>query len=306
MKAVPNLKSKPFGGAWSIHDSSCVEYRNEIIQEFPKTLLNLNNTKHEFFDTYKDWMPKYHNLLGFKKYNEACFTNGTTESFVNFYLRYKGTKRLRVAKGDYFYHQMTQRLFFNDSKEFAWLEDDKLKSGDLLVISCPFSDTGDMYPNLETILCHCDNLKIPVMLDLAYINISEDMIINLEHDCIEYVVSSLSKTFPLEHYRIGIRLQKTKFEDPLYVINEDNYNYLNVMSIYLGLKLMQEFPSDYITQKYLDAQSYWCEKLGVTPSPCVIFGIDTENKYPEYNRGMENSNRLCFSRIWDERVKYND
>jgi hypothetical protein len=306
MKAVPNLKSKPFGGAWSIHDNVCAEYIDEMIKEFPSNLINRNYAKHEFFDTYMDWLPKYHNLSGFEKYGEYCFTNGTTESFVNFYLRYRGVKRLRVAKGDYFYHQMTQRLFFNERGKFAWLEDSPLKSGDLLVISCPFSDTGDLYPDLEAILNRCDQLYIPVMLDLAYINISENMTINLEHDCIEYIVSSLSKTFPLEHHRIGIRLQKTKFEDPLYVINEDDYNYLNMMSIFLGSKLMQEFPSNYITQKYLDAQDYWCDKLDVTPSPCVIFGIDKKNKYPEYNRGVENSNRLCFSRIWDERIQLND
>jgi len=302
MTGLPNLKSKPFGGAWSIHDKVCIDYRDDLIQKFPHINTDHNNIKHDFFETYKDWMPKYHNLLGIKDYGECCFTNATTESFIYFYLRYKSTKRLRMAKGDYFFHQMTQKLFFSEKEQFAWIEDDKLRSGDFLIISCPFSDTGDLYPNLESILCKCDTLKIPVMLDLAYVNICEDMILNLEHDCIEYVVTSLSKTFPLELHRVGIRLQKKKFEDPLYVINEDGYNYLNILSMFLGTEMMKEFPSDYITQKYLDAQSYWCEKLDVTPSPCVIFGIDNKNKYPEYSRGVKNNNRLCFSRIWDERV----
>ena len=33
------------------------------------------------------------------------------------------------------------------------------------------------------------------------------------------------------------------------------------------------------------------------------FTIDTKNKYPEYSRGLE-TNRLCFSRVWDGRKTY--
>lgn len=301
MTGLPNLKSKPFGGAYSIHDSETVKVKNETINKFSKTNLDHNEVKHEFLNTYKTWMPSSHNLIGLEQYSEACFTNGTTESFVNFYLRYKNTKRLRIAKGDYFYHKMTQKLFFTD---FEWLDDDELKANDVLVLSCPFSDSGELREDLENILNTCDTLKIPVMLDLAYINIAENITINLKHSCIEYIVSSLSKTFPLENHRVGIRLQKTKFEDPLYVINEDDYNYLNILSMFLGTNLMKEFAANYITQKYKDAQYDWCEKLSLSPSKCVIFGIDKSNNYPEYNRGLD-TNRLCFSRVWDGRMVYN-
>ena len=71
-----------------------------------------------------------------------------------------------------------------------------------------------LYPNLEQILCECDEKEIPVLLDLAYLNIAIDLEIDLSHPCLEYVVSSLSKVFPVENHRIGIRLQKEMFEDP--------------------------------------------------------------------------------------------
>ena len=198
---------------------------------------------------------------------------------------------------------MTQKIFFNERGKFAWLDDDILRSGDLVVLSCPFSNSGDCREDLEKILDRCDQLFIPVMLDLAYINIAEDMNINLDHKCIEYVVSSLSKVFPLEDHRVGIRLQKEKFEDPLYVVNEKGYNYLNIMGLHLGLEMMKEFPSNYITTKYKEAQQHWCDKMDLEPSRCVIFGLDKKNKYPEYSRGLE-VNRLCFSRVWDGRMEY--
>ena len=149
----------------------------------------------------------------------------------------------------------------------------------------------------------CDEKNVPVMLDLAYINLAIDQQIDLTHKCIEYIVSSLSKVFPVELYRIGIRMQRKKFEDQLYVVNEKNYNYLNLLSAYVGTKLMEKYPADYIFKKYRDKQIFICNKLNLKPSPCVYFGIDQNKKFQEYNRGTT-SNRLCFSRIWDGRMAY--
>ena len=99
---------------------------------------------------------------------------------------------------------------------------------------------------------------------------------------------------------IGIRMQRKKFEDQLYVINEKNYNYINILSAYVGTKLMQKYPADYIYNKYRDKQIAMCDQLRLEPSPCVYFGIDKQKKYQEYNRGT-GTNRLCFSRVWDGR-----
>jgi hypothetical protein len=304
---LPDNKSKIYGGAWCIHDPLVVERRNELLQEFANINLSdkhlLQSIKAEYFNVYKEWMFKNFNWKGIELYNEACLTQGTTESFAQFYLRFGGRRRLRLARGEYFYHQMMKNLWYSDN--FMWLEDDEIREGDFVLISVPFSDTGDVPINLEEMLCECDRLSVPVMLDLAFINLTNSETlsqqINLEHPCIEYIVSSLSKVFPVEHFRIGIRLQKTKFEDQLYVINEDNYNYLNFCSAYIGKELMKSFSSRELFNKYRPLQLNICKELNVKPSPCYIFGIDENNQYPEYSRGNK-TNRLCFSRIWDGRA----
>ena len=158
-----------------------------------------------------------------------------------------------------------------------------------------------MPDDLETILQKCDEKSVPVFIDMAYLNIAQGMEINLDHPCIEYVASSLSKAFPVELNRIGIRLQKKKFEDQLYVINEDGYNYINLQNCYVGTELMKNFPADYTSKKYRKKQSEYCDKMQLTPSRCVIFGIDYNNKYPEYKR-LNDTARLCFSRVWDGRM----
>jgi len=300
---LPDNKNKPFGGAYSVYDSDTVYMRDYLVQKYAvnSSYHDFESIKQDYFSQFKYFLSDPHKLTGLSMYKHACFTQGTTESFAHFYTRYRNKNRLRLARGEYFYHQMIKSMYF--SMRFDWLEDDELKSGDVLVISAPFSDTCDLYPNLEQILTECDDKEIPVLLDLAYINIATEIEIDLSHPCIEYVVSSLSKVFPVENYRIGIRLQKEMFEDPLYVINEPYYNYINMCSVYLGLGLMQEFSPMYIYDKYAPKQDLYCKLYNLEKTKCVYFGLDTANEYPEYNRGRD-TNRLCFSRLWDGRMTF--
>ena len=303
---LPDNKDKPFGGAYSVYDVETIECRNMIIEDLSWQERSPDDVRKEFLSTYMEWMPSTHNLIGIEKYTHACFTQGTTESFAQFYIRYRN-KRLRLAKGEYFYHQMMHGLWYasgidiSSLDNFAWLGDEEIKSDNVVLISVPFSDTGDIPDYLESLLTICDERNVPVMIDLAYVNIAKGLTINLEHPCIEYVVSSLSKVFPVEHHRIGIRLQREMFEDQIYVVNEENYNYINLLSAHLGAEMMKSFPADYIYNKYKDAQDYYCKKYNVDISSCVYFGIDKLNQYSTYSRGND-TNRLCFSRIWDGRM----
>jgi hypothetical protein len=303
---LPDNKSKPFGGAYSVHDRELTSYRDETIRMFTVnnnyTEKNAEIIKQDFLQTYKQWMfSHFPRVNGVEHYTHMCFTQGTTESFAQFYIRYRDNHRLRIAKGEYFYNQMMKSLWYSDN--FAWLDDEPIKEGDVVLLSVPFADTGAVPGSLEKILCDCDRLKVPVMLDLAYLNLGVDMSFDLSHSCIEYVVSSLSKVFPIENHRVGIRLQKEPFEDQIYVINEYNYNYINLLSAYLGTAMMKKFPANYVFEKYHSKQLAFCQKLDLVPSYCVYFGIDYSGRFREYNRGG-NGNRLCFSRIWDGRMKY--
>ncbi len=299
---LPDNRDKVFGGAYSVQDSETVATRNEAIEQFAKmpTIFDQNKIRTDFLGKYKDWAFSSHpGITGIQEYNKLCFTNGTIESFAMFYLRYRDSKRLRLAKGEYFYSQMMARLWYND--RFAWLDEDEIREGDVLLISVPFSDTGNMPVDLEKLLINCDNKKVPVMLDFAYINLAKGFTVDVSHPCIEYIVTSLSKVFPVENLRIGMRMQRTMFEDQLYVANEDGHNYINLLSAFVGTKLIDRYEADFIHDKYKLKQKSMCEKYNLEVSSSVYFGIDKNNNFPIYNRGGE-SNRLCFSKIWDGRA----
>ena len=46
---------------------------------------------------------------------------------------------------------------------------------------------------------------------------------------------------------------------------------------------MKKYPADFIYKKYKEPQTILCEHHDLEPSPCGYFGIDTQNKFPEFN-----------------------
>lgn len=286
-RVLPPLRNKPYGGAWSIHDPVSLDYLKSIAPE--------KGNRKEFLHDYKDWIGQDKKFIGLDEYKHIDFCAGTTEAFGQFYYQHLD-KRLRLLKGEYFYHWLMARNYFKKSAE---LSNEPLVEGDVVVMSCPFSGTGNIPAGFYNILEQCEKLAIPVMLDLAYINISNIVDLNLNYKCIETITTSLSKVFPVENYRIGIRFRRELYDDSLFAYNENDY--VNLYSVHLGHKLIKKFANDWLYNKYKKDQIDTCEQLNVKLSSCVIFGLAEKGQYDEYNRGG-NVNRLCFSRAWDGRI----
>jgi hypothetical protein len=119
---------------------------------------------------------------------------------------------------------------------------------------------------------------------------------NFDYDCITDITFSLSKAFPVAYARVGMRLTKVDDDDSLLMLHKIGYT--NRIGAAIGLKLMEQYSPDYICEKYMGQQAELCKELGVQPSNTVLFGIDTSNKYPEYNRGGI-TNRLSLHKHFD-------
>ena len=289
---MPNLKDKPYGGAWSIHEQETVDFVKNNTQPLAKP-----DVKH-FLNNYYQWMQQGHKINGIEKYKHLAFSNGTTETFDKFYMQ-NTKRRLRLWKGEYFYHQIVARENFYDN--FAWIEDGPILDMDVVVVSLPFANTGGVPEYFDQIMRLCCYRNVNVLIDMAYINISKPIEVNLDYDCIKVITTSLSKVFPVETYRIGLRMMKDYLDDSLQAYVDQATPYVNLNSIHLGQQLIDQFENDYIVKKYQPAQLEYCNQLRLTPSDCVIFGIDRNNTYPEYKRGTE-TGRMCFSKLWDKRI----
>jgi len=286
---LPPLRNKPYGGAWSIQDPESIEFLSGIGGGI--------GNKNAFVKDYKEWMCNGKNFKGIEKFGNLDFSAGTTETFHMFYFRHLN-KRLRLFAGEYFYHHMMARNYFRQS---ALLEDDDIQSGDCVIMSCPFANTGNIPKNFYDILRRCDEMAVPVMLDLAYINISNIQDLDLGHRCIETITTSLSKVFPVESHRIGLRLERTRYDDNLSAYND--HDYVNTYSVHIGHEFIKRFENHWLYDKYKHQQQTMCSQMKLEKSDCVIFGLDSTQQYPEYSRGTK-VNRLCFSRVWDKRVVF--
>ena len=296
MRIMKNLKGEPYGGAWPIQDKSVLDCIDNFMHGKSYLELNQINTQTYLEQFFEFICKSNNNLHGISDYTSKAFSLGTTNAFDSFFIKHS-KKRLVSFAGEYVYHAILQRTIGGNTNTLT--DHKQLQKGDALVISVPFADTGNEHEQLDDILITCDNLSIPVLVDLAYINIAQDLEIDLTHKCIDSVTSSLSKVFFIPECRAGIRLQKKNLDDNLDMMSENNY--VNRMAVNIAINLFNNFDSNYIPAKYKQQQIHFCEQLELELSKTVIFGIDKNKNFNQYNRGTS-TNRLCFSKHFTDDI----
>ena len=272
--STPNDKrSLPYGGSFAVMDE-------QALSSVPSQV-----DSGTFCSKYLDWIKstKLNTIQGLEKFPYAAYANGTTEAFDKFYMKHN-KRRFRCFKGEYVYHQIAWRNF-----DWKFLEDDAIDANDAVVISLPFSDTGNEHVHMQQLLQTCTELNVPVLVDCVYFGVCSNIDFDFTHECITDITFSLSKAFPVAYARVGMRLTKVDDDDALLMLHKIGYT--NRIGAALGLQLIEQYSPDYIVNKYLEKQIELCSALGVVPSNTVLFGIDKLNKYPEYNRGGP-TNRL--------------
>lgn len=288
---LKNLKHKPYGGASSVIDHSMMLQTYQFISDAcADDCLNDTEIQDQFTSAYLSWIKssKSNFLKNLDLFPIAAYSNGTTEAFDKFYLA-NNTRRFRCFRGEYMYHMASWKSI---CPNWQYIDDAPLESNDAVVISMPFSDTGDVHMSTEDILNVCDHLGIPVLIDCAFIGICGGIAFDFDHPCITDISFSLSKTFPVANLRIGMRLSRTDSDDGILVHKKTNYT--NRLGAAVGLKLLNMFSVDYNFTRWRATQEHFCNELGIEPSKSVIFGIATD-KFSEYNRGGPTS-RLCFAK----------
>lgn len=284
MTAPNDKRTLPYGGSFSICDTEIVGYIKslDIVSG-----LWIDDITSNFCKIYVDWIATTKNnaVTGIEDFKHSVFSNGTSQAFDMFYIKNKH-RRFRCFRGEYVYHQLAWR---NSFPNWKFIEDDALRSNDAVVISLPFSNTGNEHDQLKWLLDNCTALEIPVLVDCAYFGTCKDINFDFTSKCISDVVFSLSKTFPVAHARIGMRLTRIDDDDLMFVYDKINYN--NRIGAKLGLELIKQYSPDYIYNKYFEQQKNICNRLDIVPSNTILFGLDYHNRYPEYNRGT-NINRL--------------
>jgi hypothetical protein len=291
-----NLKGLPYGGASCVIDHNMEQQVNDsVVRAMQNQCLNDTAIQDQFVEQYHNWIlaTELNQFKNLDVFQVAAYSNGTTESFDKFYLKHS-TRRFRCFRGEYMYHGASWKTYFPN---WCYLNDAELDANDAVVISLPFSDTGNIHADTEKILSQCTELGIPVLIDCAFVGICANIDFDFDQPCITDVVFSLSKTFPVANLRIGMRLTKVDDDDSLLIHKKTNYT--NRLGAAVGLDLIGQFSVDHNYQQWHSQQLEFCEQLEITPSNTVIFGIGDQS-YQQYNRGNL-TNRLCLAKYLKSR-----
>lgn len=248
----------------------------------------------EFLSRYRQWIleSRMNRFSGLSEtdYPFACYVHGTSQSFDHFFRRH-ANRRVRFFKGEFAYH----KIYCRDVIPWVFVEDEPIGLGDAVIVSMPFSDSGEVPIALKDTLDRCHLLGVPVLIDAAYIGICRQVEFDFSHPAIETVTTSLSKAFTgAAALRIGARFERVFRDDPV-----DFFNGVGMFSrvgARLGTKLLKRFECDYIPTKYLSKQLEICDRLNLTPSSCVIFA-NGDDRFRAFNRGGA-YNRICLSKLF--------
>lgn len=292
---MQNLKSLSYGGAGAVDDPIIVNKIQDVINRAPiAEWLNDLLIHERFLESYISWIhtTKQNTIKGLDQFSVSAFSQGTSESFDKFYLK-NNSRRFRCFRGEYMYHAASWRNYF--PSRWAYIDVNDIEANDAVVISLPFSDTGNKHVKMDEVLDACTKLGVPVLVDCAFFGICQNIDFDFSWPCITDITFSLSKTIPIAHSRIGMRLSRIDDDDSLLVHHKTKY--VNRLSCGIGLELLKIYSPDYNCRRWSTKQQDFCQQLNITPSSTVIFGID-DNLYPQYNRGGP-TNRLCVGKYFN-------
>lgn len=246
-----------------------------------------------YAECWKSWLTDSNSkvLIGLGNFPHIDFSLGTSQTFDHFVIRHCLHRTIATFVGDFQYHAcISKKINFKSLKSA-----DDLTTNQALIISLPFSDLGKTHPEFNQILNICNNLDIPVCVDLAYWGIVKNINFDLDaYPCIKELTASLSKSFyTLENHRVGVRFSRDYLNDGISMLNEVQMQ--NFYSMGLGIHYMNQFSCDWNWVNYQTRYQEICSEHNLSPTDTIIFGTNSSDKYKDFNRGIPGNNRICIS-----------
>lgn len=238
----------------------------------------------EYLTFMPEWLAssELNSIAGLERFPLRRLTSGNTQVFDDFYIRYHD-RTFKFLRGEYPYLSKYVR-------QWDFVEAAELTRRDALVMSAPFSGTGNMHPHFYDTLERAEHLDIPVLIDCAFFGITRNLRLDVNYRCIQSVCFSVSKAFGAGCFRSGIEFSKQN-GGPSAIQNE--WCYVQLLSAKIGMEVAKRFSPDYIPSRYGPLQRALCDEYGLEVSDTVVFGLgDQRFKYFDVD-GV--SNRVCIT-----------
>lgn len=235
----------------------------------------------EFLELYPRWIQssKLNTVKGLDTFPKRHISLGTSQAMDDFVMYVLKTKRrLRVLKGEYGYSRE-----ISDCDNICQPVDNLvLAKNDALLLSSPFSATGDIHPRYDELIDTCNRLDIPVFIDCAFYGTCLDIHLDFDHPCIDTVTFSPTKGLNCGNMRTGITFTKRIGRDCSLDILTEWHHGIH-MHTYVAYILMQEFGPDTIPNAYREIQLKVCEHYKLIPTKTIHLALGDE-RWSYFNR----------------------
>ena len=254
-----------------MYDSEIHGYLKSLFKEpYP----NWNDLAEKYIDTFHQWIQssQLNKLEGLSAFPHRDVCVGVTHSLDDLHICYGD--RLVVLEKEYKYHLRIR-------PQIKIKKTEALSEGDVLVISLPFCNSGNIHHEMDSVLEICLKNRIPIHIDSAWFGACRDIYFDYSHPAVQSVSFSLSKGLGLGSHRTGLRYSRERLPGPVTVTN--NFKFYIQSSVWIGLKFMQKFNPDYLQNKYADIYKEVCKNLELKPSSTIFVAYEKNpngNYYP--------------------------
>lgn len=197
-------------------------------------------------------------VSGLDSFPHRDFISGVTHSLDDLHISFPQT--LVCMENEYAYHRRMKPDFVHRTLR-------TLEPGDVLVFAIPFAWYGAEHPQTKEILDRCLELGIPVHVDSAYFGCLRGFNFNYDHPAIQSVSFSLSKGLGMGSQRVGVRYSRNRHLGPVSIINDFSMEIASLMNA--GIKVIDQFGSDYLQNRYGEAYDLVCEKLNLQKTKTI-------------------------------------
>ena len=221
----------------------------------------------EYINTFLKWIKstKNNSIAGLEKFKCIDVVIGTTQTFDEAYYRYRN-RQLRTFSHEYAYHSRNvnvQHLTYENTTE-------QLTKNDWVIVSLPYSGTGDKNINYDLLIKDAENKNVPIVVDCAWFGTCRDIEFDFYSPSIQEVTFSLSKGIGLGSIRTGLRFSNHNDGS---IKQQNDYRHLVFSNMQLGIWQMSKFSPDYVTDKYLNAYQNMCNELNMKQTKCMHVAI---------------------------------
>lgn len=233
-----------------------------------------------YLDQFELWIKSssHNKVVGLENFSHKAYCAGVNDAIAGFVSRHVKQKRIRFGRAEFVGAKINSNAMQAD---WCWLEDDEIKANDAVILSWPYAGNGNEIPGQPELLDRCQQLGVPVMIDLAYFGISHGMTFDISQSCITDVAVSLSKPLNVP-LRLGMRFTREYHDDNIQSLSD--LKIYNRMAVNIGIELLKNFSHDWLINKYLPIYQNICTKLNLQSTPTITLALGNSLEHKEFLR----------------------